>query len=270
MQLSEAIALFTPKHSFADLLLPARFRGNIGRRAAGVALTLLIEGVLVLGLLSLAGLAPEPPKAVIALSTFAVSPDPEPDPEPEVKPEEPTPEPARQSPKPEPTPPKPVETPTPPVRPIPPTPAIIPLSREQMAKADISQLPAKPDAPASQAEMMGPANLGRSNDTPRTGGAGPNGEPLYAAAWYRQPYDDELRGYLSTAQGPGWGKIACQTFPDFRVDNCVIIDEYPKGSNIARAVLAASWQFRVRPPRVGGKAMIGEWVGIRIDYEMRR
>ena len=47
------------------------------------------------------------------------------------------------------------------------------------------------------------------------------------------------------------------------------IDEYPQKSNIARAVLAAAWQFRVRPPRRGGRVLIGEWVGIRIDYGIR-
>jgi protein TonB len=100
-------------------------------------------------------------------------------------------------------------------------------------------------------------------------GTGPNGEPLYAAQWYRRPYDNELSGYLTTASGPGWGLIACRTVADYRVEDCVAIDEYPQKSNIARAVLAAAWQFRVRPPRRGGRVLIGEWVGIRIDYGIR-
>jgi protein TonB len=101
-------------------------------------------------------------------------------------------------------------------------------------------------------------------------GTAPNGEPLYAAAWYREPYDSELRGYLSTASGPGWGLIACRTVPDYRVEGCVALDEHPSGSNIARAVLAAAWQFRVRPPRLGGRLQVGEWVRIRIDYDIVR
>jgi len=40
-------------------------------------------------------------------------------------------------------------------------------------------------------------------------------------------------------------------------------------SGIANAVLAAAWQFRVRPPQKGGMPMVGEWVRIRIDYDMR-
>ena len=101
-------------------------------------------------------------------------------------------------------------------------------------------------------------------------GTAPNGEPLYAAAWYREPRDDELRGYLSTASGPGWGLIACRTAPDYRVEDCVGLDEYPNGSQINRAVLAAAWAFRVRPPRLGGRPMVGSWVRIRIDYGIER
>ena len=117
--------------------------------------------------------------------------------------------------------------------------------------------------------MIGPADNSGEKDTPRVGTA-PNGQPLYAAEWYRKPYDSELSGYLSTAQGPGWGLIACKTAPEFKVDNYVALDESPDHSNIARAVLAAAWQFKVRPPRLGGRSLVGAWVRIRIDYEIRR
>ena len=153
-----------------------------------------------------------------------------------------------------------------------PEPPLIPLSRSEMRAADISALPRRSEARgAVNRPAMGPPDTGPAlSDTPRVGGSGPNGEPLYAASWYREPYDNELSGYLSTATGPGWGLIACRTAPNFRVEDCVKIDEYPAGSNIARAVLAAAWQFQVRPPRVGGQPRIGEWVRIRIDYDLRR
>ena len=65
-------------------------------------------------------------------------------------------------------------------------------------------------------QTYGPPNTGGSSsayrDSERVGTA-PNGEPLYAATWYREPSDGELRGYLSTADGPGWGLIACRTAP---------------------------------------------------------
>ena len=116
---------------------------------------------------------------------------------------------------------------------------------------------------------MGPPNPGTPTDSEVVGTA-PNGEPLYAAAWYRRPYPDELSGYLSTARGPGWGLIACRTVADYRVEDCVALEESPPGSNIARSVLAAAWQFRVRPPRVGGRSLVGTWVRIRIDYDLAR
>ena len=102
-------------------------------------------------------------------------------------------------------------------------------------------------------------------DTERVGTA-PNGEPLYAAAWYREPTDDQLRAYLSTARGRGWGLIACRTAPGYRVEDCVGLAEYPEGSQINRAGLAAAWEFKVRPPSLGGRPLVGSWVRIRIDY----
>ena len=79
-----------------------------------------------------------------------------------------------------------------------------------------------------------------------------------------------MRGYMSTARGPGWGLIACRTAPDYRVEDCVALAEYPEGSQINRAVLAAAWQFKVRPPRRGGQPQVGSWVRIRIDYGIER
>lgn len=147
--------------------------------------------------------------------------------------------------------------------------AIIPISREQMAIFDLSRMPRQNAPAAAPGRMMGPANFGVPGDSKRVGTA-PNGQPMYAAAWYREPYDDELKGYLSTAQGPGWALIVCRTVADFRVDSCVGLDEYPDGSQIQRAVLAAAWQFRVRPPRINGVSQVGTWVRIRIDYGTRR
>ncbi|MFN3370867.1 MAG: hypothetical protein ACK4Z0_05000 [Sphingomonadaceae bacterium] len=157
-------------------------------------------------------------------------------------------------------PPEPVPAPPPPVQPEPapsPTPA----------------LPAAAP-PARPPRVFGPPDLrprGAADpfaDSERVGTA-PGGEPLYAARWVREPLDSELRGFLSTATGPGWGLIACRTAPGNRVEDCVMLDESPPGSRIARAVQAAAWQFLVHPPRVGGKPQIGEWVRIRIDYGLK-
>src|SRR5690606_6252113 len=139
----------------------------------------------------------------------------------------------------------------------------LPIPSEQPPAPLVPQAVLRP----SDGRVYGPPNIGESasNDTEQVGTA-PNGEPLYAASWYREPSDDELRGYLSTASGLGWGLIACRTAPDYRVEDCVGLDEYPYGSQINRAVLAAAWQFRVRPPRRGGQLLVGAWVRIRIDY----
>jgi periplasmic protein TonB len=241
------------------------------RRAAGVLVALVLEGLLVLALLTLGSKAdrprPEEPRA-IAFDLAENSPVP---PAPETQPEKRT----RSAPQTDTTePPRdqasevPIENPAPrsEVSEAP----LVELSRDELAAADLRSLPPARSTPSSPGRSKsGPPAPANSGDTPVVAGSGPNGERLYAAAWYREPYDSELRGYLSTAQGPGWGLIACRTIDDFRVDSCVAVDEYPQGSRITRAALAAAWQFRVRPPQIGGKLRIGEWVRIRIDYIAR-
>lgn len=256
--------MFQPTR-YPTALLPERIRAGFGRRATGFFLALLFEGVLVLLLLTLGQPHAGREVAESTLSSFNVKDVPEPSLAPPESDEPDTRRAERAAP-----PPKPEETAPEPSEPQP-FPPIIQLSGEEMAAVDIAAIPARPAVRPSPSESrMGPLDRGSPSDTPRVGGAGPNGEPLYAASWYREPHDDELSGYLSTSQGPGWGLIACRTVPDYRVEDCVMVDEYPNGSNIARSVLAAAWQFRVRPPRIGGQLKIGEWVRIRIDYGLRR
>jgi protein TonB len=144
---------------------------------------------------------------------------------------------------------KPTITP-PPTKPKTLTP-LLDMTGAELAAADLSNLP-KP----------GPGE-GDSEDV----GRGPHGEILYAAEWARHPTDAELGGYLPKNAPDGWGLIACKTIPGNRVDDCVELGQSPPGSHLASAVRQAAWQFRVRPPRKGGKTMVGEWVRIRIDYE---
>jgi protein TonB len=178
--------------------------------------------------------------------------------------------PEAQQPQPEqPRPPQPAAPAAPAATPVaPPAPAIIPM-RWSLAPPNPLRLPDRPAAPARP--VYGPPDNRSAmfRDTERVGTA-PNGEPLYAAEWYREPADDMMRSYLSTAHGPGWGLIACRTASEFRVEDCVGLDEYPTGSQILRSVLAMAWEFRVRPPRRGGQVLVGAWVRIRISYEIGR
>ena len=239
-----------------------RLREQSRQRGAALILALLVEVLLILAVLSI-GLyePPKPPGEPSLISVNVIAP-------PAPKPEQPQRELAQAKAQIQ-TPQEPPPVPVPTVTPVQPAPPIIQISRSQMAQLDISRVPRQPaPAAAPPKGTYGPVDSGVPGDSKRIGSA-PNGEPLYAAAWYREPYDSELSGYLSTADGPGWALIACRTAPDFRVEDCVGLGEYPQGSQIERAVLAAAWQFKVRPPRVGGVSKVGEWVRIRIEYGIR-
>lgn len=239
-------------------------------------MALLIEVLLLLALLSL-GPPEQPGKKQERLTSVNINANEVPEASEQRTPEAKQPseeQPAPQQPATEePLPPQPAETlerkpaesvPTP----LPTTPVPAPL--EQPSPATIPKSAIRPAPPANR--PYGPPDTGGSpafRDSQQVGTA-PNGEPLYAAAWYREPKPEQLRAYLSTARGPGWGLIACRTAPDYRVEDCVALDEYPEGSQINRAVLAAAWEFRVRPPRLGGRTLVGSWVRIRIDYSFQR
>jgi protein TonB len=251
-----------------------RLRTGAGSRAAGICLALLIEVLLLLALLSLNRAQPgreDKAATVVSLKVDDVSEEvPEVStPKPEQRAEEQPPAPERPAPE-QPLPPRPAEPlPRPPVQPkaAPLVPAPLPPLLELPPSAALRPNPASPPKRA-----YGPPDKGgsaASRDSERVGTA-PNGEPLYAAAWYREPSLAQMRGYLSTASGPGWGLIACRTAPDYRVEDCVGLDEYPQGSQMMRAVLAAAWEFKVQPPRLGGRPLIGSWVRIRIDYAIDR
>ena len=232
-----------------------------GRRALALGLALLIEGLLLLLLLSIRSEKPPGTKeGRLTVVNFKEAPAPTPEREQRAEkrpaPQRPA---TKEPPPPQPTEPKPEQV----VRPIIPTP------QEQPPPVPVNPMRATPPS----RPVYGPPDPGGSSASSRDSeqvGTAPNGEPLYAAAWYREPTDQELRGYLSTARGPGWGLIACRTAPDYRVEDCVGLDEYPEGSQITRAVLAAAWEFKVRPPRLGGRSLVGSWVRIRIDYIERR
>ncbi|MCY7281249.1 MAG: hypothetical protein LH610_10225 [Sphingomonas bacterium] len=142
---------------------------------------------------------------------------------------------------------------------LPPTPLakspFVKLTREEYAAADISKL----GSAGGQGKSQG-ANSAAV-------GTGPGGATLYKAEWYRRPSNAELNGYMTKSPEPGsWAEVACKTIADNRVENCQALDEFPRGSGLGRAVRLAGWQFRIRPPRIDGKPMVGTWVLVHIDF----
>ncbi|MBO9715137.1 hypothetical protein [Sphingomonas sp.] len=167
---------------------------------------------------------------------------------------------------------KPIPVPTPPPQTDqpPPTPyAFLHLTRSDYAASDIGRnKSAAPVAAGDSASSDDNGSSGiRAGDTPRASGKGPHGEPLYYAEWYREPTHAELNTYLPPkSQRDGWGEVACRTIDHWHVEDCIELGESPRASGYARAVRQAAWQFLVRPPRVGGKVLVGSWVNIRITY----
>ena len=218
------------------------------RRVSGLALAVGVNVLLVLVMLGIGAMRFEPPRTPPGALVVELIP--------ESTPAESKPKAAAQKPRdPLPVPPRPPRPPrVPPVRPaiVPARPLeMIELTREEYAAADIGKLPKAAAPSAGDSEAVG---------------RGPRGEILYAAEWAREPPDAELAGYLPANAPNGWGLIACRTVPGNRVDDCVELENSPRGSRLASAVRQAAWQFRVRPPRKNGRAMVGEWVQIRIDY----
>ncbi len=248
------------------------------RKLASLAIALTLEGLILLLLLTLgaqiAGVEDGDERVTTFQAVeFAAPPAPEPEAADASEPDTPQEQqPVTAQPVPQPLRPSPLTLnprPAPePAQPAPPQPQPSPAAEPQ------PQAPARPriGARVNPNRSYGPADTGNprnAGDSERVGTA-PNGEPLYAARWYREPSDSELAGYLSTANGPGYALIACRTVDGYYVEDCQLLSEGPAGSMMGRAVLAAAWQFRVRPARIGGREQFGSWVRIRIDYTVRQ
>lgn len=151
------------------------------------------------------------------------------------------------------------------VLPVPPTIApppsldMIELTREELQTTD--------QALAERSRQAESGNAG-GTDTPVVG-RGPNGETLYAAEWVREPTNRELGNYATSRTTAGVGVIACKTYPGYRVDDCVSLGSSPVSSRVDKVLLAAAWQFKVRPPRKDGRYLVGEWVNIQLTWNVR-
>ncbi len=229
-------------------------RPPLRRRLSGLALALVLNLLLLLLLLTLGNLAPDARKASQALivdlmpESHSVRSATKARSEPKRA--------ARVQATPLPRPPRIVLPAKPTIVVPPPAPAKpapwVEMSKDDLAAADIGNLPKTGSGRAGDSEVVG---------------TGPHGETLYAAEWARHPTDAELGGYLPANPPDGFGLIACRTIPGDRVDECIELDQEPRGSHLASAVRQAAWQFRIRPPRKNGRPLVGSWVSIRIDYE---
>ncbi|OWK29274.1 hypothetical protein SPDO_22570 [Sphingomonas dokdonensis] len=233
-----------------------RARPSWRDRATSGAMALLVVGLLIWVLIKMGGLPLLPPGDGRSLSTFDVGEaGPAQDERPKQREQRQQERPQQARPRPAP----PVTEPLPPPPPID-LPGVIKLSRADFAGSDIAQV--APTAPSGSATAG--AGTGAGSSDKGIAGAAPGGETLYAAEWVREPTRAELVTYLPPRQESGWGTIICRTAERNRVEDCRETGETP-GSNIARGLRRASWQFLVRPPRVNGKPLIGAWVSIKFD-----
>ncbi|MEP7008165.1 MAG: hypothetical protein ABI810_19455 [Sphingomonas bacterium] len=230
---------------------PDRPRASLRRRAGSFLLALAAELLIVLGLITLAWREPSPPKSKPEPNTFSLMPSAEKKAETK-KASHSYAHPKSAAPR--------TAPPAPIVPPVLSKPAPNPLlnDKELFDAADISKMHGDSGDTGDSKAAYGP-------------GEGPGGERLFNAEWYREPTDAELAHYLPpTVRLGSWAEIACKTIPDYHVENCRSLGESPVGSGLARSLRLAAWQFRVRPPRIGGKAMIGSWVRIHFDFSKQK
>jgi protein TonB len=238
--------------SVLDRILPNRQRQPLRGRALAFVIVLIVHLLLALVLILVTPTAPKK-RNDNTPSTFILLPNAEPQRQRKAA--------ARAKPAAS----KPVSTTTvpPPEKPAIPTKPVI-FGDIPYNAVDIAQMPSA--APASTAD----AGNGQDSDSAKGVGTGPGGVTLYKAEWQREPTNAELNFYMPKNQPDNsWGMIACRTIERNLVDDCVPLDDYPHGSGIARALVNAAWQFRVRPPRVNGVPEVGAWVRIRIDFSSK-
>ena len=228
---------------------------KLKQRAAGIAVAIFIEILLIVGLLTLGPPLTKPSDAGPRLLTFQFG----------QKAETAKASPKRDRPKVKERAaaiaPKVLVITPPPPKPITPSKGFVEVSKDEFAAMDISKFGSK--------SVGGKASSAGDSAAPYGPGEGPGGKPLYNAEWVREPTDAELNPYFAEAKArpPGaWAMVACRTIANNRVDNCQSLGESPPGAGLAKALRLASWQFLVRPPRDGNKPLLGVWVRIRFDF----
>lgn len=242
------------------------FQSPTWRRTRGLVLTILAHILLLILLLNLAPKQIKLPGTISRLLTFNVTPEAKND-NPRIQATASSSQARRAAKVPPPT------AVPPPIIKMPAAPWVLTPGLERF---DVKQVPVtKPaetapdadDTTAGDSAYTGGAGAGTYG--PRADGStgGGGGERLFYAEWYREPTNAELSFYLpKDLHEPGYGEVACRTVERFHVEDCRQLGESPPGSGYARAVRQAAWQFLVKPPHLGGRTLVGEWVRIRITY----
>jgi protein TonB len=251
-----------------------RIEDRFGQRAIGIVVTLLLELLLIAVLFSL-GMQPaqEEKRVFVPLTTFDVGEESAPAAAEEQEQPQADPNPADDAPEAVVVP---AEAPRPSA--LPPLPSPVRTPAPPQPDVQPSAQPSAPPSPNRPRAVIrpgggaiGPAGgTGRSEGDSDVVGTAPDGSPLFGARWFREPTEQEMRGYLSGIEPQSWALIACKTAPRWAVTDCVGLEQYPPNSNIMNGVLASTWQFQVRPPRRGGRSLVGSWVRIRISVTERR
>ena len=151
-------------------------------------------------------------------------------------------------------------------------PGYLVLSRNEFAASDVGKMKSRKSGGSAGQQLAAADGQGDGDEgeTSASAGTGPGGQRLFAAEWYVEPAQSQLSPYLPANVPLGsWAEIACRTAPNYRVEDCVQLGDSRVGSGLARSIREAAWQFRVRPPRINGKAQIGAWVRIRIDFRQK-
>ncbi|GAA0662157.1 protein TonB [Sphingomonas insulae] len=174
--------------------------------------------------------------------------------------------------------PEPPAAPKPPTEdtPVPPVtttfPGYLVLSKNEFAASDVGKIPSRKSGGSAGKQVAAADGQGDGDagETSASAGTGPGGQRLFAAEWYVEPAQSQLSPYLPANVPLGsWAEIACRTAANYRVEDCVQLGDSQAGSGLARSIREAAWQFKVRPPRINGKAQIGAWVRIRIDFSRK-
>jgi protein TonB len=150
-----------------------------------------------------------------------------------------------------------------------PFPGYLVLNKSDFAASDVGRLPSRKSGGSAGKQLAAAdgAGDGDAGDSSAAAGVGPGGQRLYNAEWYVEPAQSQLSPYLPPNVPKGaWAEIACRTAANYRVEDCVQLGDSQPGSGLARSIREAAWQFKVRPPRIGGKTQVGAWVRIRISF----